>query len=517
MSNPTPVLETVDLSFTHVGQSQPTIAQINLQVHPGELTVIAGATGSGKSTLLNCLTGIAPVHTGGRLSGKMLFQGEEINDWSIRQRSQQFCVLLQNVETQIFTDRVWEELVFGLENWNIDPLQIRWLVDRALQEFELGDRRYWRIAQLSAGQKQRLLLACMLTLDQPVLLLDEPFAYLDSRSVAQLVHLLRSRLQQGQAVLLIEHRLELIQEICPPSGSIRPRAYRFSEGRLSEWTLTEPFSLPLSNQRSIAAPIIQSTPSRSITTSEPHSHQKSHQIAQPPSSTFANADWLDASLLDSQRPPDALDRDSPHPRAIVLQTKNLSWGGYPAFPDLQICAGETVLLKGDNGCGKTTLLKLLSGLIKPSTGTIELLRRVVNRQRVVQIAKIAGFVLQNPNHQLFADSVRAEIWQPGVSPAIATSLLERLNLAASADQHPHALSQGQKRRLALGAVLARQPKICLLDEIMVGQDPRSLALMLAVLQDFTQQGGTLIFTSHDPIVAEVLQAQIVPIIAQGGR
>lgn len=114
-------------------------------------------------------------------------------------------------------------------------------------------------------------------------------------------------------------------------------------------------------------------------------------------------------------------------------------------------------------------------------------------------------MLQNPNHQLFAETVYQEVMQPNVSPQIGEELLENLNLKAVSQSHPQSLSQGQKRRLALAAVLARMPKICLLDEIAVGQDPKSLALMLQVLISFTQTAGALILTSHDPQVAKYLQ------------
>jgi energy-coupling factor transport system ATP-binding protein len=437
-----PVLEVSDLTFRHPNSSQPTLKGVNLSVYPGELVLIAGATGSGKSTLLNCIAGIAPNHLGGRLSGSIVYQGTEISQLSVRQRSQFFCTVLQNVELQIFTDRVWEEVVFGLENWQVPPQQIPALTDAALSEFGLTAQRQWSIQQLSAGQKQRLLIACLLTLGQPVLLLDEPLAYLDASGVEQLLHLLRSRVDQGQTVLLVEHRIEIVHRICD-------RAFLVRDGQL--WEQSMQTLLPKIN------PVIQSQPSVSS--------------------------------------------------ALLLQTQQLSWNGYPPFPDLQVHVGETILLKGDNGCGKTTLLKLLSGLLKPATGRLEILGREMSKRSVVEIAAVVGFVLQNPNHQLFADSVRSEVLQPGVSPQRADTLLEQLSLKEFAEQHPQSLSQGQKRRLALAAVLARQPQICLLDEITVGQDPHSLALMLQVLQQFTQKGGALILTSHDPIAAASLQAR----------
>ncbi|UBF27930.1 ATP-binding cassette domain-containing protein [Kovacikia minuta CCNUW1] len=505
-----PLIEVVDLCFRHPGRSHPTIAGVNLTLNPGEIVLIAGATGSGKSTLLNCLTGIAPNHTGGELHGKIGFQGTDIREWSVRQRSRHFCTILQNVEIQIFTDRVWEELAFGLENWNVPATQIPPLIDTSLQNFGLDNQRDWFIRQLSAGQKQRLLLACLLATGQPVLLLDEPLAYLDAKGVKQLLQLLRSRADEGQSVLLIEHRLDVVSEICD-------RAYSFEDGKLVEGR---------SQQAGSQEPGVRSQEPGKEGDAGTRGHRDTEtkaegrgQRAEGDTGKQGHGDTgkliqnskfkiqnLELNTQNSSPIP-----HTPHPTPDLLQTHQLSWGGYPPFPDLQVKAGETVLLQGDNGCGKTTLLKLLSGLLKPTTGTLEILGRNRRNRSVVEISKDVGFVLQNPNHQLFADSVRSEVLQPGVSAERANTLLERLNLGDRADRHPQSLSQGQKRRLALGAVLARQPKICLLDEITVGQDPQSLALMLRVLREFTTQGSALILTSHDPLAAAALNARIVQI------
>ncbi|MGD1940895.1 MAG: ABC transporter ATP-binding protein [Leptolyngbyaceae cyanobacterium] len=457
------VLEVVDLSFTHVGQTALTLKTVNLTLQAGELVVLSGATGSGKSTLLNCITGIAPEHTGGKLSGQIGSRGQDLTAWSVRQRSQLMGMMLQNVETQLFTDQVWEEVVFGLENWNLPPGEIQALAQTALTEFDLVEQQAWTIRQLSAGQKQRLLLACLLTRQPDLLLLDEPFAFLDAAGVQHLLECLQKQVQQGQAVLLIEHRLELVRGLCD-------RAYRIEAGEVRP--------IAVSALKSFTPATVEATAQNPFTGTVRATETASKPLHPPPETS---------------------------PGRLVLQTHQLSWGGYPPFPDLQVENGDTVLLQGDNGCGKTTLLRLLSGLLKPATGQLKILGQDVTGQNVVQIARTVGFVLQNPNHQLFADSVEAEIQQSKVAPAQARQWLEQLNLSHCADRHPQALSQGQKRRLALGAVLARQPQICLLDEIMVGQDPTSLEWMLNVLTTFTQQGGTLIFTSHDPGVAERLQ------------
>ncbi|MEM1293273.1 MAG: ATP-binding cassette domain-containing protein [Cyanobacteria bacterium P01_H01_bin.162] len=453
-----PIIQIANLSFTYANATQPVLSNIDLALHPGEIVLVAGATGSGKSTLLNCIAGIAPAHIGGALTGTLRCQGQDIETWTVCQRSYQIGTLLQNVETQIFTDTVADEVVFGLENLNTSTHRIQPLTQAILQEFDLQPKKDWPINRLSAGQKQRLIIACVLAMNQPVLLLDEPFAYLDLTTAHRLLQLLKQRAAQGQAILIVEHRLDLVQTICD-------RTLHIHQTHLDPGPPPKSPYLPIS----------------------PSPHSRSTPLTASP----------------------------PHPPLSLLKTHSLTLHPYPPYPNLTLYPGETVLLKGDNGSGKTTFLRMISGLVKPTIGSIELLGYPIAKKRIVEIAQIVGFVLQNPNHQLFADTVQQEVQQPGISASMPDRILTQLNLKDRAEQHPQSLSQGQKRRLALGAVLARQPKLCLLDEITVGQDTQSLQLMLNLLQTFTQLGGTLLLTSHDPAVAKALNAQIVEVGEKG--
>ncbi|MDB9529645.1 ABC transporter ATP-binding protein [Oscillatoria sp. CS-180] len=450
-----PIIQIENLSFTYANANQPVLSNIDLALNPGEIVLVAGATGSGKSTLLNCIAGIAPAHIGGALTGTIRCQGQDIETWTVCQRSFQIGTLLQNVETQIFTDTVTDEVVFGLENLNTPTQRIQPLTQAILQEFDLQAQKDWSIVRLSAGQKQRLIIACVLAMGQPALLLDEPFAYLDLKTSHRLLHLLKQRAAQGQAILIVEHRLDLIQSICD----------------------------------------------RALYIDQTHLHPRL-----PPKSPHLPISPAPNALRTSPCSP------SPHP---LLQTLTLTLHPYPPYPDLTLYPGQTVLLKGDNGSGKTTLLRMISGLVKPTVGSIELLECSIAGKRIVEIAQIVGFVLQNPNHQLFAETVQQEVRQPGISASTADGILAQLNLQERAEQHPQSLSQGQKRRLALGAVLARQPRLCLIDELTVGQDIQSLQLMLNLLRMFTQSGGTILLTSHDPAVAKALNAHIIEVGQKG--
>ena len=209
-----PVIQIENLSFTYANATQPVLSDIDLTLTPGEIVVVAGATGSGKSTLLSCIAGITPNHIGGTLTGTIHCQGQDIETWTVCQRSHRIGTLLQNVETQIFTDNVYDEIVFGLENLATPTQSIPTLTQAILREFDLQAQQDWPIARLSAGQKQRLIIACVLAMGQPSLLLDEPFAYLDQTTSHRLLNLLKQRAAQGQAILIVEHRLDLVRTIC---------------------------------------------------------------------------------------------------------------------------------------------------------------------------------------------------------------------------------------------------------------------------------------------------------------
>jgi energy-coupling factor transport system ATP-binding protein len=173
---------------------------------------------------------------------------------------------------------------------------------------------------------------------------------------------------------------------------------------------------------------------------------------------------------------------------------------------LQIAAGEFVAVMGDNGSGKTTFLQSLLGLLKPEQGSVEVLGHDTRRTSVSQLARQVGFVFQNPDHQLFADRVWDEaVFAPrnfdsldGATRERAGALLARCGLGERHGDHPYKLSYGQKRRLNLISVLAYRPRLILLDEVLIGQDPANAAFLLDLLGEHVASGGTVIMVNHAP-------------------
>ena len=167
--------------------------------------------------------------------------------------------------------------------------------------------------------------------------------------------------------------------------------------------------------------------------------------------------------------------------------------------------GELVALIGQNGSGKTTLAKHLNGLLKPSAGRVLVGETDTRSAPVGELARHVGYVFQNPDHQLFLPSVRAEVgWGPqqmGLSgDALAERVqttLERFGLMVWAEHHPAMLGRGLRRLTALAAVFAMGPTVLVLDEPTGGLDRRLTAELMAILHGLTSEGHAVVLITHE--------------------
>jgi len=166
------------------------------------------------------------------------------------------------------------------------------------------------------------------------------------------------------------------------------------------------------------------------------------------------------------------------------------------------------VLLGENGCGKTTFLKLLGGVrrgLKAGYRQFKLLGSPAKKIRKPFYSRRMGFVMQNPNHQLFMQTVELEVALNAPGHEEVQNILELFGLEELSGRHPLSLSQGQKRLLAVAASVAHQPQILLLDEPTIGQDYNSLQKIIQVLNYLNrEQGMTIITATHDRKAAENL-------------
>lgn len=470
------------VTYTYPGASEPVLRGANLRIPPGALALVAGPSGAGKSTLLRCINGLVPHFSGGVLRGRIEVAGLD----PVRAASQQICrsvgFVFQDPESQFVLDCVEDEIAFALENAAVPRAEMRARVAEVLEMLGLTRLRARQLDTLSGGEQQRVAIAAALALRPSILVLDEPTSQLDPEAAEEVLQALeRIQRLQGLTVVLAEHRLERIlpfadllvhvedQQVTsgPPRRvlerlSLNPPLVRL--GKALGW---RPLPLTVEECRPFAA-------------------QMASQVDVPVS--------LDPAPEKRLAEP-------------VLEAEGLyfSYSAEQTLQDasLQVYGGEILGLMGGNGAGKSTLLRCLVGLLRPSRGSVLLHGKDTRRQDVADICLQVGYLPQDPNALLFAESVLEELritLRNHRLPVREDSLMEflgRIGLADLAAQYPRDLSVGERQRAALGAVTIPLPQIVLLDEPTRGLDYGSKEALLKILQEWRQEGKAILLVTHD--------------------
>ncbi len=509
-----PVVEVDGLTFTYAGSAAPALTDLNLTVDAGEFVTITGPSGCGKSTLAFCLTGFIPHSFDGVMEGKVIIGGRDTRSCLPGELAGIAGLVQQDPESQLCTLKVADEAAFGPENLCLPPVEIRRRVDWALSAVGVSGLTDRAVHTLSGGEKQRLAIASVLAMRPQLLILDEPTANLDPRGCREVLAVIdKLRREQSAAIIVIEHRL---QYLLPLSD----RLVVIENGRITEDQ--QPPRLDLIDKPPVLkidaggwesgaggtqqepSPVHpQSSWTPGVYQSEAGSARQKPSPALP-QRTFSSSDGAagsgQASAPDSKKPLLSLEGIT-----VKYEEKTaLSEISFSLYP------GETAALMGDNGCGKTTLLLVLLGILKPEQGRIYLEGEEITGLGVTQRAREMGLTFQNPNHQLFERTVLKEARLPSqfLSRDLEQSLerveelLPRFDLSSYREQVPFALSLGEKKRLTLISVLAYEPRILLLDEPLVGQDQQRLELLLDALSEHRRRGGLTIMACHEPQVVE---------------
>jgi energy-coupling factor transporter ATP-binding protein EcfA2 len=213
--------------------------------------------------------------------------------------------------------------------------------------------------------------------------------------------------------------------------------------------------------------------------------------------------------------------------SVVLRTSGL----VHRYPDgrqalsgvsLEVRAGEFVAIVGQNGSGKTTLAKHFNGLLRATEGTVEVAGQIIGEQRTVDLARTIGYCYQNPDHQIFAATVREEIRFGPARLGLTEDeidrrtdqILEMVGLRESRDVYPFSLGRGERQKLAVGSVLAIEPQVLIVDEPTTGLDWRGSEAMMGLVDRLNGRGTTVIAITHDMnLVAE--HAARVVVMADG--
>ena len=477
-----PSIEIEHFSFYYPEQAEKTLDDLTLTVEQGEFLVLCGPSGCGKSTLLRQLKTVLAPH--GRRLGSIHFEGRPLEELDQREQSAGIGFVQQDPENQIVTDKVWHELAFGLESLGYDTPTIRRRVAEMASFFGIQTWFYKNVTELSGGQKQLLNLASIMAMQPSVLILDEPTSQLDPIAAADFLATLgKINRELGTTVVLTEHRLE-------DAFPLASRVAVMDRGRLlCTGSPAEVGAILRGAGHSMF--LAMPTPMR-IWASAPDAG------GHCPVTVREGRDWL-TKFADGHplmELPSEPRRTYPNEPAITAEGL---WFKYEKeLPDvvkglsLTVRRGEFLALLGGNGTGKTTSLKLLSGLQKPYRGE-------------VRLAGSVGVLPQNPQALFVKKTVREDLFEilkgrnfSGKAQEERVAWAVRLcRLEGLLDRHPYDLSGGEQQRAALAKVLLLGPEILLMDEPTKGLDAEFKQVFAEILQSLLRQGVTLLMVSHD--------------------
>ncbi len=487
--------------FVFPGEQDPVLAGLDVAFAAGSLTAVLGGSGSGKSTLGRLLAGWLLPGDGGTLAGfleltgtRLRFTGKAADpridpgNWG-----RQVGFVPQDPAAALSTVRatVAEELAFGLENAGIDRATMSGAVRHTAALTGLTRLLDRDPATLSGGQLRRLAIGCAVISRPAVLIMDEPFASLDTDGAEDLAALVRNLVQDGTAVVVLSQRADAFLH------------------NADTWLVLAGGTVAAAGTPGevVAAGALELA---GVVFPRPHAGLRPLAEAGNPSAV--------------EGPPALELRDVSF---RYRGTQRRGWfraqPGPPADPvlhrlSLTVSAGEILAVAGPNGAGKSTLLRHLNGLLQPTAGSVLVRGRNIGGQPAGRVAADVGLLFQQPRDQLFERTVEREVrfglgrGQPAADQAVQQALAA-VGLEHLAGRHPAELPASQQRLLALATVLARRPSVLALDEPTVSLDGHGLAALDRVVRSTTAEGTAVVLVTHDLDYARSIAHRLVRIEA----
>jgi energy-coupling factor transporter ATP-binding protein EcfA2 len=460
-------LEVERLSFRYARRREWALRDVSLEIAPGECVLIAGPSGGGKTTLLRCLNGLVPHLYQGQYEGRASVFGSEVPSLAVAAIATRVGTVFQNPDGQMLTSTVESEVAFGVENLGVPADEGRVRCEAALQFVGITHLRHRPVTTLSGGEKQRLAIAGTVVMRPSILLFDEPLSNIDPAGASEFLAHLAGLRQAGFTVVIVEQRVQ----------QVRALADRIVW--LEDHTVVGDDKCAVS-LAARARPRFAAAPD-------------SREGEDAPASEVKRRGAL---------------RVTPPDRVVAFERVSFR---YPYGPEvlaeisLALEAGSWVSVIGRNGCGKTTLAKLTSGLLRPTAGRVTVGGLDTSSHSSRALCAVVGYVFQNPLHALHASTVKEEVafypknlrWSKDDVERSVDAALAAVRLGGQGDESPFVLSGGEQQRVAIASVISGRPRVLILDEPTLGMTGPDLEALRLFIGTLTAQGRLVITITHD--------------------
>lgn len=487
------MLRLENINFRYPGQKENTLNNISLEIEEGTFLAIVGSNGSGKSTMCKLFNGIIPNFFVGDLEGRVFVDDINTAESNVSELSSKVGYVYQDFENSIVRPSVFDEVSFSALNYGFDDYKERTLDALKILDLEfLKDEYVW---QLSGGQKHLVALASVVSIKPKYIIIDEPVAQLDPYHARQTYEKLKLLNEEyGITIIVIEHHTEFIADYCK-------EVVLLNKGHI-KWKKDVKSALNSVNDL-LASNIFP-----------PQVTQVAYALANGETNELPiSLDEANEFFEKIRSNKEERNNIKVHSNGIETVEFNNVTAGYKDYSkkskviinnmNFTLVDGERVAIVGNNGAGKSTILRLISKLIKPMKGTVKIMDEDIACKSPEVVCNSVSYINQNPEEMFIDDSIEKDVAyflkarKKENYEEIVEQILRELALIEIKEKDPRLLSGGQQRRVSLAIGMGMTPEVILLDEPTASLDISSRKELLKILQLLNKYIKTSIVATHD--------------------
>ena len=483
-----------DISYKYTPDGKEVLKKVNFSIEKGKVTAIVGPSGCGKSTLVQIFSQVIP---------KLIGNGELQGSFDVPEGTF-VSVVSQSPENQLFGYGVEDAIAFGMENLGLPQEEIMERMEYVLDLLNLQYLRNRSVANLSGGQRQSVCIASVLAMDPDILIMDEPVSSLDPNGKKMVQSILGQLSINGNTTVLVDNNLVWSAGIVDHVIGLLDGEVVFDGTRddfFKDFALQERLGVIIPQEVEIYRELSKSFPQLELFYTVEEGQKQLEKLI--PVREFTNT-----QVQEEEKEP-------------VITVHNLGKtfsDGFHTLIDVNanVAKGKVVAVLGQNGSGKTTFVKHLNGLHKPTEGDVRYKGESIIKKTVAQVSKNIILVFQHPEHMLFEETVERELTfcarmqQVPFSEEQLTEVLKSYHLEEDRETFPLNLSMGKKHMLTILSVLFSSADVIILDEPTLGMDGFLIKELADMIKKLSAEGKTVIMISHEiPLVFKTVDEAII--------